>query len=80
MILDDCAKKLNSFLNVWCIKFFQLFDENVKHGNGNFGFFGFKGIDVIGCIFAFLLFLWGLNFTCDELDFSLDNIFNQSKK
>ena len=80
MILDDCAEKLNGFLDVRSIKLFQLFDENVEHRNGNFGFFCFKGIDVVSCLFAFIFFFWGFNLTCDELDLSLNDILDQSKK
>lgn len=80
MISNDSAQQLYSFFNIWTIKFFQLFNENIKHGNSDFSLFSFKSVDVIK-IFLGLFFVIGIgNWVIDKLEFCTDNIFNQNEQ
>lgn len=80
MVSDDLAQECHSLLNIGSIHFFQLFNEDVKHSDGNFSFFSFKGIDAIFLLFFFLIFLgvdrlWILN----QLKFIINNILYEFK-
>lgn len=75
MFFDDIAKKSNCFLDVGIIEFLELFDEDIKHRNSNFGLFGIVGVDVLGCFFCFFF----LGIIVEKRDFFLDNIFNKNE-
>lgn len=73
MVLNDRTQELNSLLNVRSIKFFELFDENIEHWNGDFGFFSFEGVNIIASLLLFLLLL-GCDRICDDFKFSVDDV------
>lgn len=76
MLFDDVAKKSDCFLNIGVVKFLELLDKDIKHGNSDFGLLGIMSVDVLGCFFS--LFFFGV--VIEKSDFFFDYIFNEHEQ
>ena len=77
MLLDNVAEKVDCFLHIGVVEFFQLLDEHVQHRNGHLCLLSIIGVYVL--VLALLIVLSQVDFV--ELpDFFLHHVVHKSKQ
>lgn len=77
MLLDDVAEQTDSLLHVGVVKFFELLDEDIQHGDGDFCLLGIVGVDVL---VGFSLFLDVLCIVVELVDLLFDHVLHQDEQ